>query len=168
MENHMKRWSRLLALLVLLGFGLPTWAATTTTTFSVTANVAPTCSIAAAALDFGAAIPNPINSNVDSQTTITATCSNGAPYQIALSAGNGLGATFGDRRMTSGTNLLRYSLFTDSSRTIVWGNGSAGNTRVNGNGNGAAQTITVYGRIISGQSVATGMYSDTVVVTMTF
>ena len=164
----MKTWSRLLALAALLGLGLPAGAATTTTTFSVTATVAPTCSISAAPLDFGSAIPNPINSNVEAQTTLTATCSNGAPYTIALSAGNGLGASFSDRRMTSGTNLLRYSLYTDPTRTIVWGNGSAGNSVVNGNGNGAAQAITVYGRIPSGQSVVTGMYSDTIVVTMTF
>ena len=164
----MKRWTRMLAAFALLPMGVPAWAATTTTTFSVTATVVPTCSVSAAPLDFGTAIPNPINLNVDAQSTITATCANGAPYTIALSAGSGLGASFASRRMASGPNLLVYSLYTDATRTVVWGNGGAGSSVVNRNGNGAAQQITVFGRIPTGQSVPTGTYSDTIVVTLSF
>ena len=159
-------------LLILLGFMLAAGsaaAATSTTTFSVSGTVVPTCSVSATALNFGAAIPNPINSNVDGQSTVTATCSTGAPYTIAMNLGTGAGATFpGGRRMTSGASTLGYNLYTDPSRTTVWGDGTASSAVSSGAGNGVAQPIAVYGRIPSGQTVATGTYTDTITVTITF
>lgn len=164
----MRRYSRILLVLGLFAFAAPLWAATATTTMTVSGTVVPTCSVAAAALNFGAAIPNPINSNVDAQGSVTATCSTGAAYTVALSVGNGAGATFASRKMTSGGNTLNYSLYTDASRTTVWGDGTAGSNTFGGSGSGAAQVIPVYGRIPSPQTVPTGAYTDTVVVTLTF
>ena len=164
----MNRYARSLAFFALLLAAATATAATSTTTFSVTGTVVPTCTVSAAALNFGAAIPNPINSNVDAQSTVTATCSTGAPYTIALNAGTGAGATFAARRMTSGGNTLVYSLFSDPGRATIWGDGTAGSNMANGSGSGAAQAITVYGRIPSGQTVPTGTYTDTITVTITF
>ena len=164
----MKRTQRALLICGLLGLSTSGWAATATTSFTVSGTVVPTCSVSAEALSFGGAIPNPINSNVDAQSNITATCSSGAAYTVALSAGNGAGATFAQRRLTSGPNTLNYSLYTDASRSIVWGDGTGGSSVFNGSGSGAAQAIPVYGRIPSPQSVPTGAYSDTIVVTLTF
>lgn len=164
----MKRFEKVLAFVGLLAVAGPGWAATATTTFGVTGTVVPTCSVAAAALNFGAAIPNPINSNVDVTGAVTATCSTGAPYTLALSAGGGAGATFAARRMTSGPNGLTYSLYSDAGRSVVWGNGTLGSSLSNNTGNGTAQVITVYGRIPSPQTVPTGTYSDTITVTITF
>jgi spore coat protein U-like protein len=152
----------------LLGLTAPAWAATATTTFAVSGTVVPTCNVSAANLSFGTSIPSPINSNVDAQSNITATCSSGTPYTVALSAGNGAAATFASRKLTSGANTLNYALFTNAGRTTVWGDGSAGSSTFGSMGSGAAQAIPVYGRILSGQSVATGAYSDTIVVTLTF
>jgi spore coat protein U-like protein len=163
----MRGFSRLLACAA-LGYAVPGWAATVTTTFTVTATVVPTCSVSASALSFGTAIPNPINTNVDATSTITATCSAGAPYTISLNAGTGAGATFASRRMTSGPNALAYTLYTDAGRSIIWGDGTSGSSTFNGAGTGVAQAITVFGRILSGQSVPTGAYSDTITVTITF
>lgn len=164
----MKRFERLLVLCGLLGVAAPGWAATATTTFGVTGTVVPTCSIAAVPLSFGATIPNPINSNVDAQSAVTATCSSGAAYTIGLSTGGGAGATFATRRMTSGPNQLQYTLYADAGRTTIWGNGTAGSILSNNAGTGTAQAIPVYGRIPSGQNVPTGTYSDTITVTITF
>lgn len=165
----MKRSKLALLLSGLLAVGGPVSAATTTTaTFNVTGTVVPTCSVTAAALSFGATIPNPINANVDATSTITATCSAGAPYTIALSAGTGTGATFAVRRMMSGANGLSYALYTDPGRGTIWGNGTAGNVLSNNTGNGAAQAITVFGRILAPQTVPTGSYTDTITVTVTF
>lgn len=144
------------------------WAATTTTTFSVSGTVVGTCTVSASALSFGTTIPTPINSNVDAQNTVTATCSNGAAYTVALSVGNGPGATFGVRKMTSGANPLSYSLFLDPARTTVWGDGTGGSTVSNNTGSGAAQAIAVFGRIPSGQTPPIGSYTDTITVTVTF
>jgi len=146
----------------------PLWAATATTTFGVSGTIVSTCTVTAAALDFGATIPTPINSNVDAASTVTATCSNTTPYTIALNAGTGTGATFAARKMTSGGNALTYSLFTDAGRTLVWGNGTAGSNLSNQTGNGAAQVINVFGRIPSGQTPPVGSYNDTITVTVTF
>ena len=70
--------------------------------------------------------------------------------------------------MTSGGNTLTYNLYTDPSRTQVWGDGTGGSNVSNGSGSGAAQTINVYGRISSGQTVPTGTYTDTITVTINF
>ena len=164
----MLRFSRILAFCALALASSSLWAATATTTFAVTATVVPTCSISAAALNFGAAIPNPILSNVDAQSTITATCSTGAGYTIALSAGTTPGATVALRRMEAGALTVNYLLFSDAGRSNLWGDGTLGTTTLAGSGNGAAQVIPVYGRIPSGQAPGTGVYSDTVTVTITF
>ena len=164
----MKRFVRFVLLVGLALSAAAAGAATSTTTFAVSGTVVPTCTVAAAALNFGAAIPNPINSNVDAQSNVTATCSTGAPYTIALNVGTGSGATFPARRMTSGANTLVYSLYSDPGRGTVWGDGTGGSSLANGSGNGAAQAITVYGRIPSGQAVPTGTYTDTITVTITF
>ena len=164
----MKRFKRVLLSFVLFAVAMPASAATATTTFAVSGTVVPTCSVSATPMSFGAAIPNPINSNVDATSTVTATCSSGAPYTIALSAGLGAGATFAARRMTSGPNGLTYTLFTDAGRATVWGDGTAGNTLSNNNGSGSAQVISVFGRIPAPQTVPTGTYTDTITVTVTF
>lgn len=164
----MNPFRKLFAVCGLLVVSAPVCAATATTAINVSATVVPTCSVSADALNFGGAIPNPINSNVDAQSTVTTTCSSGAAYTIALSAGGGAGATFASRRMTSGPNTLLYSLYTDTGRSSVWGSGAAGSVLSNNAGTGAAQAIPVFGRIPTGQSVPTGTYSDTVTVTVTF
>jgi len=164
----LKHYQRLVFICALFGMSVPAWGATATTTFSVTGTVVATCTISASPMNFGGAIPTPINSNVDSSTTISATCSNGAPYQVALNAGIGAGATFAARRMTSGPNTMSYALYTTGARSSVWGDGTAGSSVVSNTGSGAAQTLTVFGRIPAPQSVPTGTYSDTITVTITF
>jgi spore coat protein U-like protein len=62
---------------------------------------------------------------------------------------------------------LNYELFRDSARTLNWGN-TIGTDTVAGTGNGLAQTLTVYGRILGSQLVAPGAYTDTVTATLTY
>ncbi len=145
----------------------PTFAATATSSLSITGTVIPSCSVNTTALNFGATIPTPVNSPIDQQGTITVTCTNSQGYSVALGAGAGAGATVAVRKMTSGTNTLNYSLYTDATRNTVWADvGSP--TLTQRVGTGAAQQITVFGRILSGQTPVVGTYSDTVVVTVTF
>jgi spore coat protein U-like protein len=71
--------------------------------------------------------------------------------------------------MTAGANLLNYNIYTTTGRTTVWGDGTAGTATLAGTGTGAAQAVTVYGRVNSGQtSVPAGSYADTVAVTVTY
>jgi spore coat protein U-like protein len=141
-------------------------AATTTTTFQVTATVISVCSVSATNLAFGnydasSGTPN------DATSTVTATCTNGETYDLALDEGLGSGATVAVRKMTSGANTLNYGLYQNAARTTVWGKTVPTDT-VAGTGNGAAQNYTVYGRIPVGQFVPAGAYADTITVTLTY
>lgn len=160
--------AKTLAAVSILVASLSATAGTATATFAVSSTIVSTCTVTAAALNFGATIPTPVNSNVDVASTVTATCSNTAPYTIAMSAGNGTGATFATRKMSSGVNTVDYSLYTDSGRTTVWGDGTSGSSVSNQTGTGSAQAVNVYGRITSGQTPAVGAYSDTITATVTF
>jgi spore coat protein U-like protein len=136
---------------------------TATGSFSVTATVAPSCSIAANALNFGAYTGTAINGT----TTISVTCANGSAYNVGLNAGTASGATVTTRQMLNGTKTLNYSLYSDSGRTKNWGN-AVGTDTVAGTGSGVAQTLTVYGLLPAGQTPVPGSYSDTIVATLTF
>lgn len=100
----------------------------------------------------------------DSTGTISVSCDMVANYSIVILGG--FSGTLA-RAMTSGSNQLGYNLFTDATRTVVWGDGSAGGGRVSGSGTTGA-THTVYGRIPAGQNVPAGNYSDALVVRVEF
>jgi len=144
----------------------PVLAATQTTTFNVTATVAAACTISATDLAFGtyspaAALPT------DASSTVTTTCTLAAPYNIGLNAGTGAGATVAARKMTSGANLLTYSLYQDAARLVVWGN-TIGTDTVALVGTGLAVPTTVFGRIPALQNVPVGGYADLITATVTF
>lgn len=144
----------------------PVLAATQTTTFTVTATVAAACTISATNLAFGAYVPAAALPH-DGSSTVTTTCTQAAAYNIGLNAGTGTGATVAARKMTSGANLLTYSLFQDAARAVVWGNTIPTDT-VALVGTGLAQATTVFGRIPALQNVAVGSYTDTITATVTF
>ena len=139
-------------------------ASTTTTTFGVTATVQATCQISATPLAFGTYS----GVQIDATSTVTATCTNSTPYTIGLSAGLGQGASTTNRLMTGpSSEVLPYSAYRDTSRTLNWGVVPGTDTAA-GTGNGSAQAITVYGRLAAGHFVAPGSYSDTLTATITF
>jgi spore coat protein U-like protein len=71
--------------------------------------------------------------------------------------------------MTSGGNLLIYSLYTDAARTRIWGDGSLTTGTITGTGTGAPESRTIYGRIVSGQiGLVAGSYTDTTSVTVSY
>jgi spore coat protein U-like protein len=142
----------------------PASAATSTANFQVTATVAATCVISATNLAFGTYA----GVQTDSTSTLSATCTNTTPYTVGLSVGAATGATATARSMTGpAAALLGYALYRDAARTLNWGF-TAGTDTVGGTGNGAAQTLTVYGRVAAGQYVAPGAYTDTITATITF
>ncbi len=140
-------------------------AATATANMSVTATVQATCIMSANTLAFGTYTAT----QLDGATTLSVTCTNTTPYTIALDAGTFAGATTSTRKMTGsvGGTSLAYALYSNAGRTTNWGT-NTGTDTVAGTGNGAAQTINVYGRITAGQYVDPGSYTDTVVATLTY
>lgn len=142
-------------------------AATETTSFTVSATVSDTCqSLTADNISFGSY--NPLSgSNTDATGNIQITCTNNTSYSVALSAGGS--GSYSTRQLSDGgSNTLNYNLYTSSAYTSVWGDGTASSNTVDQTGSGSQDTMTVYGRITSGQSVANASYSDTINVTVTY
>ncbi|MFW6768227.1 spore coat U domain-containing protein [Acinetobacter pittii] len=109
------------------------------------------------------------------QGAVNTTCNFGTPYSIYLGDGNNRIAG-GFRRMTNSNNeFIPYQLYKDSNYSTVW-DAMGGVTNVGGTGGvsktgtGSAQTTTVYGKIPQGTAIASrpGVYSDSVVVTVTY
>lgn len=143
-------------------------ADTATDTFQVTATVLGSCSVSATDLAFGNYTPTS-GTALDQTSTVTVTCTTGTTYSVGLNAGqndDGNGVT-GRRMVYNTTNFLAYALYSDSGRTTNWGNTPPTDT-VAGTGNGAAQDITVYGRVPINQYVTAGAYADTITVTVTY
>ncbi len=169
MKTFMKmakaRWITVGAALVAVGLaGVPAFATTSTatTTFTVTATVNATCTISATSLAFGTYA----SAAATAQSTISVTCSNTTAYNVGLNQGTTTGATVTSRQMTGPSGAtLNYALYQNSGLTTNWGN-TAGTDTVSGTGNGAAQTLTVYGQIAGGQFPAAGSYTDTVTATV--
>ena len=154
-----------LALMILIATVEPMSAqgATATAAIAVSATVTAFCTISVAALGFG----NYTSAVNNATTTVTASCTSGTTYNLGLDAGLGTGATVAARKMSLSTNLLTYSLYSDSGHSVVWGS-SIGTNTVTGTGTGVAQVVTVYGQIPASQLVAPGNYADTVTATITY
>ena len=140
---------------------IPAQAASGSANFDVSIQVNATCAISASNMSFGS-ITTGTTSNTDATSSLTVNCSNGTPYTISL----GNGANFSNvRRMAWGASYIEYALYQDNSRATEW---SISKTKA-GVGNGSDQTLTVYGRIPSGQNVAnTGSYGDTIIATISY
>jgi spore coat protein U-like protein len=143
-------------------------AATATGNFQVRITIQESCIIVGtpSPLDFGN--QNVLAANVDATTTLTVQCTTSTPYNIGLNAGTGAGATIAVRKMTGpGAATVDYSLYQDSPRTVLWGDVIGTNAQA-GTGNGSPQAYTVYGRVPPQLTPASGLYTDTITVTVTY
>jgi spore coat protein U-like protein len=143
-------------------------AATATTTFPVTATVIDSCTVSASPFAFGNY--NGIASGMhDATGDISAICTVGTSYTVALDAGLGTGATQANRKLTGPASAeLNYGLFTDAARSTIWGDNTGGTGWLVGSGSGVAQAATIYGRIPPGQPATVGSYSDTIMLTLSY
>ena len=134
------------------------------TAFLVTAIVEPDCTISATDMSFGTYS----GVQLDGQSQIALTCTNGAAWNVGLGAGNFPGATVTSRRMTGpGNTPMAYSLYRDPTRTLNWGN-IVGTDTLSGTGTGTRQEVSVYGLVPPSQNLPDGVYQDTIVATVTF
>ncbi|HET8732799.1 MAG TPA: spore coat U domain-containing protein, partial [Anaeromyxobacteraceae bacterium] len=103
---------------------------------------------------------------LDAAGSISYTCT---PRKPAVWLSTGSSGTYAARTLRSGANVLRYNLYLDAARTVVWGDGSGGTSvDVPSPAPVNQKTIPVYGRVAAGQDAAAGTYSDTIVVTFAF
>jgi spore coat protein U-like protein len=136
-------------------------ATNTATNFQVTAAVGTACTVKATNMNFGTVVTTVANI---ASSTVTINCTNGDVYSVGLSAGTG-GTDETHRAMKSGANSMTYALYSDTNHTVNWGT-TAG--QVAGIGNGSDQPLTVFGQIPIQTQPATGNYSDTITVNLTY
>ena len=132
------------------------------TTFRVSARVQAVCDITASDLSFGnytAQSGTPLLGT----TQLLATCTPNTTYNVGLNEGTSPGATVNQRRMVSGANSLNYQLYSDASRSTIWGN-TPGTDTVAGVGTGVAVQHVVYGTVPAAQVVPAAEYSDVITV----
>jgi spore coat protein U-like protein len=104
----------------------------------------------------------------DSTGSVSYYCDKHETY-IVIALGRGGESSF-SRKLRGGAEQLSYNLYLDATRSAVWGD-TTGGTTVYYNPQAPHKkqvTVTVYGRIPSGQDVAVGTYSDSIVATMIF
>jgi spore coat protein U-like protein len=136
------------------------------------------CTVASTSVAFGVYDPTLITPT-DSSGNLTVRCTHsgrGASrinYTVTLSAGGS--GNFALRQMRAGTATLDYNLYRDAARSLIWGTGTGGSGLVTGAlvvnaGHFRISEVTypIYGRIPAQQAVATGLYTDAIVVTLTF
>jgi spore coat protein U-like protein len=133
--------------------------------FQARAAVVNDCSIAAANLNFGAG--SPLQGDLQASAPLTVRCSANTAYQVSLGGGQaGNPAARAMRHALTGETLSYRIAATPGGP--VWGDGSAGTAPLSGVGNGASQTITLYGTVPRQQAPSPGDYRDTVVVRLVF
>ena len=153
----------LIAFGVLALSGTQARAITSTAAFAISVTVQSSCQVSTSALSFGTYT----GALGLASATLTLTCTDSTSYNVGLSAGSTTGAAVGKRQMASGTGRLAYALFSDSGRSVNWGE-TVGTDTVAGRGCGLAQALTLYGRVAAGQLVQPGIYSDTIIATVTY
>lgn len=121
------------------------------------------CEIQPGTLAFGAYDPLSATPR-DATATIAISCTRATPYAVALGAGNH--AAGAARQMSGpGGGLLRYELYADPARAIVW---NATSTVTGTTPSTAPIPLVVFGRVPAGQLVQAGAYSDVVQSTINF
>ena len=128
------------------------------------------CSITVPVLTFG--VYNPVTTgNTDSSMNMTFQCSISLGATVTLSTGNS--GTYTTRYMVGGRenqDKLNYNLYSNSTRTTVFGNGTDG-TSTHGQLNVlplVPTNLPLYGRIPAKQNVSAGSYSDIIGLSISF
>jgi spore coat protein U domain-containing protein, fimbrial subunit CupE1/2/3/6 len=121
-----------------------------------------TCTLGVTDVTFGEYdIFESLDSNITGSVSVS--CDSDTTLQVTLGAGSG---TFSARKMLNGTSTLLYNLFLDPAHLTLWGDGSPGTGLLGLSGSGG--TYTIYGRIPARQNVPAGLYTDSIVVSLTF
>ncbi len=129
------------------------------------------CSVSTTAVNFGsydvfAVVP------LDSTGTVTVSCNESPAPTVTIAVGpspNSGGFFPRQMKHLQRTDLLNYNLFTEATRSAVWGNGTQG-TFTSGNRvlRHRPWFVTIYGRIPAGQDVSSGSYQEVLTVTITW
>lgn len=171
----MRKTTLLIALASLAFAGTAAAANPATGQFNVTASVQGSCRVTATPdLAFGVYDPADINATTakDAQSSISVRCVKGITANVALERGLqpvDLSCVAPTRQMKAGAELLRYDIYQDDPRSIVWGCDASNGKSITALASNADIVLDTFGRIPAGQNVGLGAnFTDTVVVTVTF
>ena len=169
---HASRRSACAFTLVFTGVLVPcAQALTVSDPFAVSATVAGSCSLITGGGVTSYDTATPVDTTLDAPLAFV-TCDNGVAWE--LSVDEGLHADAGSscaaplRRLNLNSSYLDYQLYMDPGYVSVHGCDSPNNT-MTGMGSGGTDSITGYLLFPQGQAPTDiGVYSDTLVVTLTF
>lgn len=135
---------------------------------SASATLSDSCFIqGVTALNFGAVDSTALISRLASTASIRARCPMGTTYSLGISSGEH--ASGSQRQMCNEhQQCLQYALWQDASATRPWGTEPGNNTMEMSHHDGSVQTVTVYGTVPTQPLTGTGVFSDDVVVTLTY
>ncbi|ESZ69607.1 MULTISPECIES: spore coat protein U domain-containing protein [unclassified Mesorhizobium] len=137
----------------------------TNPTFTINATVAANCLVTTQNIDFGS--KGVLTANADATGQVSVTCTPSTAYTVSLNGGT-TGGTPTNRKMSKGAERVTYGLYKDAARSQPWGDAGTPGSTVAGTGTGTAQALTVYGRVPPQTTPSAGVYTDTVVVTITY
>jgi len=142
-------------------------AATSTAAVDVSVNIQPACTVTTSAVSFA----NYLGGSVDATGSINVNCVSGTSYSVGID--NGSYHAGANRNVGSEFNLtdrVPDALYKDAARTTEFGYAASHGGPMAGQlGNGASQTIPVYGRLLPGSTLPpAGRYTDFVTVMVTY
>jgi spore coat protein U-like protein len=131
------------------------------------------CTVSATGVAFGTYVPTS-SRPTDNAGAVAVSCNRqlrDLQISIALNPGQNSGGAFRNRQMRARLSFLQYQLYVNPSRTVIWGDGSAGTSTVNDVmcRRCPPATYPVYGRLPGRQLFAApGSYTDVITVIVTF
>ena len=146
---------------------------------------APTCTMSTGGLAFGNYVPSS-GSAVTANGSIGFTCTyTGTGFTATLTLSPGKSGSYTNRTLTFGAQSLNYNLYVNAADTEIFGGGTGngvagtyyyylcypgGGVVCNGGGgqSGTQYVAPMYGLLPGGQDVSAGMYSDTIIATLTY
>jgi spore coat protein U-like protein len=134
------------------------------------ASAGPTCTIGGMpSIPFGA-YDTISTAPTDVMGSFTYDCPPGQVVTVEFDRGRSGTFTYRTLVSSGGAATLRYNLFLDAARTVIWGDGTGGSKpgAFVTERSGKVTTAYVYARIFGGQDVPAGQYSDTIRVTIQF
>lgn len=118
-------------------------------------------------LNFGTVGSTALTSRLASTASIRARCPMGSSYSLGISSGEHASGT--RRQMCNDRQqCLQYALWQDAAATRPWGEALGSNTMEMSHHDGSVQAVTVYGTVPTQPLTGTGVFSDNVVITLTY